>query len=39
MARHIIQGYCNPPIPAKQLTTWRHVAQPGEWIKVGKIPQ
>jgi hypothetical protein len=24
MARHIIDGYCNPPIPAKELTKWRH---------------
>ena len=24
MARHIIEGYCNPPIMAKGLTEWRH---------------
>jgi len=24
MARHVIQGYCNPPIPAKSLLKWRH---------------
>lgn len=24
MARHVIEGYCNPPIPAKQLMSFRH---------------